>query len=185
MSKFELWFPQKPYIITQAWGIYNPAYLKFGFSKHNGIDYGPWMSTPLRAPVRMEVVEVGSNAGAGNFLKAVTTEKWLVEGREAYVGLVFMHNKEITVPVGRVLEIGEIFAIPDNTGFSTGTHSHLSCYMLADDKKTRLGGEADTSFTFDHAPYYNGFYAQDSKSVLILVGRAIGIASEILNLLKK
>lgn len=185
MSRLELWYPQKPYVVTQAWGIANPSYLQFGFSKHNGIDYGPWMTASLRTPIKMEVTEIGFNNGAGNFLKAVTTDKWLVEGQEAYVGLFFMHNKEITVPVGRVLQIGEIFAIPDNTGFSTGTHSHLSCFMLADDKKTRIGGEADTNYTFDHSKYFTGYYAENYGVVINTYKAMVETLRAILNLWKK
>jgi len=51
MSKLELFYPAKPYKITQAFGINNPSYLQFGFSQHNGIDI---------AVIREQIININS-----------------------------------------------------------------------------------------------------------------------------
>lgn|SRR3990167_1711386 len=183
--KLSLYYPTKPFVITQGWGIYNPAYLQFGFSKHNGVDFIPYVGAitfPLYAPVKIQVTEVGTQPGAGNFVRFVTTDKWEVEGINCYVGGMFMHMKRQAVEEGQICEAGDLLGEADNTGFSTGPHTHFSPYRLGDDKFTRLDTDKETNYTFNPQPYWNGKFAVDIQ--INLLKTLIALLQKLLTFLK-
>jgi murein DD-endopeptidase MepM/ murein hydrolase activator NlpD len=62
--------------------------------------------------------------------------------------------------------VGDEIAIPDNTGFSTGNHVHMGAYRVFDSNTFIDKNNANGSFNF--APYYNGYSAVDSKSVVAI-----------------
>lgn len=164
MPELQLHFPAKPYWITQGWGIKNPSYEQFGFSAHNGVDFSVGTDKHVYCPLRSEVVEQGYNSGAGNFLRCVSTDKWEVGDKTCYVGWMVMHFEKTYPKVGDILEVGTDLGIADNTGFSTGPHTHTSWYRLKSPKNTptnRLDTDKATNYTFDPQPYYNGKFAQD------------------------
>src|SRR5258708_5934383 len=105
---FALYYPAKPFITAQAWGIYNPAYLQFGFDHHNGIDFTLEPDSLVHCPAEFTVVETGFNAGAGNFVRLVTPVKYSVLGAECYIGAMLMHFKEVQVKAGDTLKIGDV-----------------------------------------------------------------------------
>lgn len=164
--KLELWYfaDVRPWILDQAWGIYNPLYQKFGFDHHNGIDVPIASDALIFAPVKCKVNRIDYFPdGGGNQVELITTEKWNVGGVDCYILLVFMHNKQIIASVGDILEVGQQIAIPDNTGFSTGPHTHFGIYRLNDDM-TWMDNNATTngaSGSSDPMPYFNGKYASD------------------------
>ncbi len=164
MTKLQLSYPAKPFVQTQAWGVANPSYIQFGFDRHNGSDFMMGVDKRTYAPVRFQVEDAGFNDGAGNFVRGITTEKLEVEGVEAYVGLMFMHHEKLLCKTGDILEEGDVMGIADNTGFSTGPHTHMSVYRLKRQKNisaNRLDTDPHTNYTFDPQPYWNGKYAQD------------------------
>ena len=185
MNELELYYPCRPFIVTQAWGIYNPAYLQFGFSRHNGVDFIPYNGAKefdLHCPVKMEILDTGNENGAGNFIKFITTDMWLVDGVACYVGGKFMHLKSQAVKKGQICEVGDLLGVADNTGFSTGPHTHLSVYRLGSDKFTRLDTDKETNYTFDPGPYWNGKFAVD---VLIkLLQQLLALLHKLLSIFK-
>ena len=70
--KLELFYPAKPFAITQGWGIKNPSYEQFGFSHHNGVDFILGKDKKLHAPCDLVVTDVGYNSGAGNYIRWIT-----------------------------------------------------------------------------------------------------------------
>jgi len=50
--------------------------------------------------------------------------------RECYAYIVLAHAEKILVPVGYEPKLGELLMIGDNTGFSTGPHTHLGLYRV-------------------------------------------------------
>ena len=177
MSKFELYYPTKPFQLNQAWGILNLSYQKFGFTRHNGVDIAMPLDKKLRCPIRMKIIaQEYFPEGGGNQVKALTTEKWeFPDSKTCYVMMAFMHNEKFLHNVGDVLEIGDEIAIPDSTGFSTGPHIHFGCYRLNDDMTFIDSNEAQNSF--DPMPYFNKYFAQDASLV-------VGIYKKIIELLK-
>ena len=166
MSKFELFFPVYPYKVNQVWGIYNPAYQSFGFTRHNGIDLQLGIEK-LRTPVRMKIYDQNYYPKGGGYqVSAITTEKWIVphlDNRECYVVLTFMHNKEFLRKAGDVLEIGDEIAIPDSTGYSTGDHIHFGCYRV--DENMTFIDKNEANGSFDPSLYWNKYYAKDSTKI--------------------
>lgn len=182
--KFEIYYPAKPYVVNQAWGIYNPAYSKFGFDHHNGIDIRIGADGKLTTPVRMRIFRQDYfPEGGGYQVEAITTEKWEVGDQECYVLLTFCHNKQFLHQVGDILEIGDEVAIPDNTGFSTGPHTHFGAYRV--DENNQLLDHNDANGSFDQSPYYNGFYAEDSGLVVSILKNMISLYTKVVNLLQK
>lgn len=168
--KLELYYPVKPFIITQGWGISNPTYLQFGFSKHNGVDFIPYtgaVTFPLYAPLKLTVIEIGTQPGAGNFVRFISQDTWEVDGVKCYVGGIFMHLKEPSVNLMQTCNVGDQLGIANNTGNSTGPHTHLSLYKLGNDKVTRLDTDKEVNYTFNPQPYWNGKFAVDIKIKLI------------------
>lgn len=164
MKKPSLWYPAKPFIVSQGWGIKNPSYNQFGFSEHNGVDFLTGYKNEVHAPLPCLVLETGFNESAGNFVRLASTEKYQIGDKEGYFGIMFMHAEKILCTKGQVLKTGELVMIADSTGFSTGPHTHMSCRTLSKqswDKKYRLDTYAPADYTFDPRPYWNNYFAQD------------------------
>lgn len=171
--RLQLRYIAKPYVQTQKWGVYNPSvYSQFGFTHHNGEDLRLGEDDMIYAPVRMRIVQTGNlPKGAGIFVSAISIEaydKWLSSKDVAYkVYFTFMHLKKVLCKAGDVLDIGDEFAIADNTGFSTGSHTHLFAgrvnekggqYVFVDEALKNY------NYSFDHTKYYIGEYAIDYKT---------------------
>lgn len=167
MSKFELYYPCKPFLVTQGWGIKNPMYVSLGFSEHNGVDFKPYagaVTFNLYAPIKMEITEVSFTKTGGNYIRFVTPEKYVVLGTPCYVGGMLLHMKSQAVTVGQIVDVGDFLGIANNTGLSTGPHTHLSLYRLSEKanySSNRLDTNPVNNFTFDPQPYWNGKFAQD------------------------
>ena len=171
--KLKLYFPTKPYQVNQAWGILNPIYFSLGFGKHNGVDYPLAPDQELRWPQDYRVVKKDFQPqGAGHYVIGISTKKWEIGGLECYDEITFMHLKEPAPwDVGVVANLGEIVGIPDNTGLSTGPHTHerhrrcKSQNYLND--KNHLVDLADyndpkgANGSYNHAPYLTGQFAED------------------------
>jgi murein DD-endopeptidase MepM/ murein hydrolase activator NlpD len=181
MAKFELYFPAKPFIVTQGWGIYNPAYLQFGFDHHNGVDFLLGNDKKLHAPCDFFAVDVGENSGAGKYIRWITTEKFDVLGTNCKVGGMFMHMESHAIATGATVKEGDLLGVADNTGFSTGPHTHLSVYRLGDNGE-RLDTNASHNNTFDPRPFFNNFYATDAQKV---EGILQSVISLLVNFIKK
>jgi len=182
--KLSLYIPAKPYIITQGFGISNPSYQQFGFSKHNGIDFAVDTDGVVNAMCDGIVTQVGFNAGAGNFVRYRTLEPVEAEGRIGYVEFMYMHADEYLVKVGDKILAGDDIIIADNTGFSTGPHTHISSYFI--DAKTNYKLpvlDPASDHCFDFSKYYNGKFAADIKADLLT--KTIELAIRVLSLLRR
>lgn len=168
MTNLELFYPAKPYNITQAFGIKNPSYEQFGFSKHNGIDFAVDTDGIVRAMCDGVVYEVGSNPDAGNFVRYKTRTPVFAEGKKGTVAFMYMHAKNQLVQVGDLITAGDALIVADNTGFSTGPHTHISAYFV-NDSNVKLDGDPSVNSCFDHSKYFNGFYSDDVGKVTVIL----------------
>jgi len=183
MSKLELFYPQKPYVVTQKHGVPNPAYLQFGFSQHNGEDCLLSGNGNLHAITNLVVLDTGFYpTGAGNFITARTTEKVDLDALEtSYVTFQFMHLKSIDVVKGQILQPGDYMGVCDNTGFSTGPHLHITAL-----RTNAIGQKLDSNNSngsFNHAPYFNGLYAIDIK--VGYIKKALELLTQLLKYAKR
>lgn len=176
--KLELFFPAKPYAVTQAFGISNPSYQQFGFSKHNGIDFKVDADGIVRAMCDGEVYETGFNSGAGNFVRYKTSQVE-AEGKIGTVGFMYMHAKEILVTKGQKIVAGDALIVADNTGFSTGPHTHISAYFI-DELNQKIRGNPEVDHCFDFSPYYNGYHADDATKIFGILKKIITLLSSFL-----
>lgn len=181
MAKLELWYPTKPYIKTQAWGVHRPdVYSQFGFTDHNGEDFALGSPPELRSPFDCEVVRIGNQPkGGGIFVGIISQQEYdFDDGIKCRVLIDFLHCKEIKVNVGDKLKVGDLLAIANNTGFSTGPHTHGQYRRVNwDGIKITTIDTNNANNSFDPNPYWNGFFAVDSIVV-------IGIYKRIIELLK-
>lgn len=179
--KLSLYYPTKPYEITQAFGITNPSYNQFGFTKHNGIDFRVDTDGIVRAMCDGEVYDVGYNAGAGNYVR-YKTNLVEAEGRTGYVAFMYMHAEKCLVKSGQKIQAGDALIVADNTGFSTGPHTHISAYFV-NELNEKLPLNPDTDHCFDFSKYYNGKFSDDI--IVALQRQVLSLISKILALLKK
>ena len=182
MKKLELYYPAKPYIVAQKFGIYNPAYLQFGFSKHNGEDFAVDKDGVVLAMCDGVVTETGFNSGAGNFVKYKTNEKVDVDGVPRTVGFMYMHGERILVKQWDLVKAGTPLMIADNTGFSTGPHTHISAYFL-NELGNKIVLDPASNDCFDFSKFYNGFHADDAKFVESI--RHVPLMVQLFALMKK
>lgn len=168
MKAFTLYYPAFPYRVNQGWGIRNPLYEQFGFSLHNGIDIALGEDKRLYAPFDGTIVRTGNQPnGGGIFLGLMSKDVYAFpDNKQARVLLDFLHNEKNVVTEGEEVVRGQLLAVGDNTGFSTGPHTHLQPRRIRSWNK-KVGAALawtptdtnDANDSFDLTPYWNGEYA--------------------------
>lgn len=171
-----IYWPFKPFTITQRWGNPNDAYAKQfndpSFRLHNGIDAKPHLtdtSYPVYCPVagfRVAGVTFEQNGG-GNELWLESKGTFKMFDQECRVRIFLCHAEKILVPVGYEPELGELLMIADNTGFSTGPHTHIGLYRI-----DANGNKIDTNQatgSFDPSLFFIGDFAADNASLATLI----------------
>jgi len=193
-KKLELWLEAKPYVITQRHGIFNPAYVQFGFNQHNGTDYRLGADRSLYGNVPdagLKVLEVNYQPnGGGHYILTRTVDEWEVLGATCHVEFTFMHLEQPLVKAGDTILLGQKFAVADNTGFSTGPHTHRRARRIKlsstnPDIYSMVDMTPNNNYSFDDQPLYNGFYAVDYKTVLSLHFQIIQILTAFLSKYQK
>lgn len=163
----QLYFPVKPWAITQAWGILNPSYNQFGFYRHNGIDVREGADRTTYCPVQnLYIYDTGYGSGTGNRVKAYTLDIYTFpDGKKARLEVIVMHGEKHLCKVGDTLQPGDPMMISDHTGFSTGPHVHFMVRRLHPDTY-KLIDTNDADNSIDPAPYFTGFYAKDVPTII-------------------
>src|SRR3989344_967853 len=115
-------WPEDNYRLTQGYGMTRYARRgAYGGAIHNGIDMTVGFSTPIQAIGDGEVIANGTNDGWGN---------WVAIKHPPY-NLVSLYGHLSAfefVRVGSQVKVGDIIGYEGSTGFSTGSHVHLSIY---------------------------------------------------------
>lgn len=175
-NSLKIYWPFKPYTITQRWGNPNSVYAQqFNdptFKLHNGIDAKPHLQDtayPVYCPVEgFKVTDIGYYPkGGGNQLVLISKEKQQIFDQYCYVSILLCHAEKILVNIGDEPALGELLMIADNTGFSTGPHTHMGMYRLNDQ-----GGKIDTNEatgSFDPSLFFIGDFAADNASLQTLI----------------
>lgn len=198
--KFSPYLPIKPFILTQGWATYNPAvYSQFGYSNHNGIDAKIVPGALINAPYDGTIIRTGNQpTGGGLFcgllssapfdfpaFSCATPDGKIVSFPAAtcYVLMDFLHQDRLVVGEGQQVKAGDVIGIQDNTGFSTGPHTHVQprreyLKAIVNNKPDvqpsyRILGnnylvDVDTNAannSFDPTQFWNGMYAADISSL--------------------
>lgn len=164
--KLELCFPTKPYKINQVWGVRDDFYKQFGFSQHNGVDIRNFGK--LFAELDCEYYRtLWQPNGGGLTLGVLSTNTYqFPDGKEARVLIDYLHLSKIILQPGKKAGVGDLIAIPGNTGVTTGPHCHIQYrrVKVKDGKVVELDkNQANNSF--DPEPYRNGWFSVDFKDI--------------------
>lgn len=181
MSRLSLFYPVKPVIITQGFGVFNPAYEPLGFTKHNGYDY---LINPKDIAYAMcdgIIADAGYNTSAGNFVKLRTRDKVQVGDLNEWVCLMYMHGEKLLVERGQKVKAGDPIMVCDNTGFSTGYHLHISAFFMDEYGRKKDIGDKDADYCFDFVPYYNRYYAVYAQKVISILWQILALLQKALN----
>lgn len=182
--KLEINYPFKPYIITQHWGNPNPAYSNqfndTNFKLHNGVDANVGRTGsieyqtqfPVYCPVEgFTVMQVDfAPKGGGNELWLISDESLEMFEKTVHALIPLCHAKKIFVKAGDKPKVGELLMMANNTGFSTGPHTHMGLYRV--DYNGHSFTKLDTNQaegSFSPELFFNGKYAVDVADVSTLV----------------
>ena len=144
-NELKIFYPFKPFLITQRWGNQNSAYsTQFNdpdFKLHNGVDANPGVQEwngklrteyPVYCPVEGFTVKKVDYApqGGGNELWLISDQPLQMFDKKLYAYIPLCHAKKILVKAGDQPKLGQLLMIGDNTGFSTGLHTHMGLYRV-------------------------------------------------------
>lgn len=175
-------WPFKPFVISQHWGNPNPAYANQfndpSFKLHNGVDattsvanpdgsYAKPTTWPVYCPVEgFKVLSVDyAPQGGGNEIWLISKSKYHIGDKECYALLVLCHADKILVQAGYEPALGELIMEADNTGFSTGRHTHMGLYRVDYNGTwyTKLDTNEATG-SYNPELLFNGQYAVDQAT---------------------
>ena len=150
--KLKLVKPIENWKISQFFGEnINPTYAQIGLKGHNGLDIPCPMGTPVRAAHDGVVVYTGVEANEGMGVVIRTHDAFDYNGGKAHFKTLYWHNiypDGIKVKLGQHVKAGEVIALSDSTGNSTGPHLHFGLkpvYLMEND------------WQFENAEHNNGF----------------------------
>lgn len=170
--KLSLYYPAKPWIVSQKWGISDPAtYSRFGFTQHNGEDIALGEDKMIYAPAKGTIVKSGNQPnGGGIFIGFLLDDVYTFDdGVTSHVLIDFLHLDHIIGELNKSYGVGSVLAQADNTGFSTGPHTHIqirrgewngNVFNVMDKN------EANNSINPDL--YWNGSYAVDQNPFSVM-----------------
>ncbi len=180
--KLNLFYPVKPYKVTQEFGVNGAYYQKNGINikGHNGIDL--WASHGQSVYAVHDGIcypEVDDKGGNGVVIR--TLQPFDYNGTQCYFKSIFWHliKSDAVVKTGQQVKAGDLIGYADNTGLSTGDHLHFGLkpqqwnennwtWVNVNDANGYLGA-------IDPTPYFNGLYAED----IPVIQKAVEIAPKI------
>lgn len=201
MNELRIYYPFKPYRVTQAWGASNPIYAQqFNnpeFKLHNGIDantvgqFAPMGSKPVTeypvyCPVEdftVERVDYAPNGG-GNELWLISNKPLQMFEQKVYAYIPLCHAKKILVKAGDTPALGELLMIADSTGFSTGLHTHMGLYRVNYEGHS-IKSYIDTNQangSFDPSLFFTNSYAIDEATIPTLIKNGLRYYQYVLGL---
>ncbi len=169
MKNFSLFYPLKPFQVTQTFGANQLTLYKdvLGLKGHNGLDCVANTGKIVRAAHDGTVTFAGEDGSAGFGIVIRTDEEFEYGAGTAFWKSIYWHLKSdgIKCKAGQKVKAGDIIALSNNTGMSTGPHLHFGI-------KPCQKGEADWQWSnieqnngyqgaVDPTPYFNGQYAED------------------------
>ena len=174
MPKLQLYYPCKPYGLFQGFGQCAPPsvckiYKDLGLAGHNGLDLLAPTGTVVRAAHDGVVTFSGDDGSAGLGIVIRTEEKFEYKGNLTYLKSVYWHLKTgcLYVKAGQHVKTGDIIALSDNTGLSTGPHLHFGLKPVYQGEQDWqwLNTEQGNGFkgAIDPEIYFTGQYAEDVK----------------------
>lgn len=160
IKRFEWFSPMDKYVITQTWGVFHPEYPEsFGFKKHNGLDFAdPYgaKTFEIRAPFDCIVHQTKNQMNGGGFVMSIVSKNLYTfdDGKTSRVFWDFLHLDHFVAELGKEYKVGDLLAIGDNTGYSTGPHCHFQARRVDyDGIQVYTIDTNDANNSFDQLPY--------------------------------
>lgn len=127
MARLNLTYPVTPVFLNQGWGLRPEVYAQFGMKGHNGLDFRAYDGQAIHAAHDGEVTYAGEDGSSGLLCVIRTTEKFEYNGKDTFFKTLYCHIKKggFKVKPGDKVKAGQVIALADNTGFSSGTHLHF------------------------------------------------------------
>mgnify|MGYP001596935830 FL=1 len=116
--------------VSQFFGETLQDYTRYGLPSHNGEDLITVYDDPILAMHDGIVIRDEPSPSGGNWV-------FIWNKEEGYL-TVYMHNRILKVKKGDVVKAGQMIALSDTTGNSTGNHVHIGLYKT-DDQGTIIG----------------------------------------------
>lgn len=176
--KLELFFPVKPWPLTQVFGVNPDLYKQFGIKGHNGLDIKTYHGQQVYAAHDGTVVYAGMDGKEGVGVVLRTDEEKEYAGGTAFFKSIYWHLiNNVPVRVGQKVKTGDLIGYADNTGYSTGDHLHFAL-------KPQAKGENDWTWdnvlqnngyngAIDPTPYFCGYFAIDAQKIKALLTEII------------
>lgn len=183
MNDLKIYWPHKPYLVTQRWGNPNGAYAAHfddpSFKNHNGIDAVGRMTTltdgvmraehPVYCPVEGFTVHKVQYApqGGGNEIWLISDEPLQMFERKCHAYIAICHAKKVLVQAGDKPALGEMLLIADSTGFSTGLHTHMGLYRVDFDgiRVSKYHDQNEMNGSFDPVLFFTRQFAVDKATM--------------------
>lgn len=110
--------------ISQLFGENPDWYTKYGMPAHNGIDWAIINYTDIlcAAPGTIKMITPVKDDPTGYGLN-IQVSHWGTDGEE--YATIYAHLGNVKVVLHQTVEAGELIALSDNTGNSTGPHVHF------------------------------------------------------------
>ena len=190
MSKLRLYYPTHPWSVGQAFGNVMPIYTNLGLKGHNGLDcYAP-DGVPVRAAHDGIVTFTGEDGSGGLGVVIRTDEQYDYGADKSYFKTISWHIKPNTFKVkpGDKVKAGDIIALADNTGLSTGSHLHfgLKPVFNGDGEWNWLNREQNNGYAgaIDPVPYFTGINAKDLAKYNAIATKLISVLETLIAYLK-
>ena len=153
---------QKPYNqdfrISQHFGQNLVPYYKADGNKgHGGLDIAMPTGTPIFSACDGEVIFTSEDVARGVAVSVLSSDIFQHKGKPCRLTVLFAHLKEksLKVKVGDKVKVGQLLALSNNTGRSTGPHLHIGVCPIAVDARRELDlgngykGMVDPEIYFD------------------------------------
>lgn len=186
--KVEFNWPIKPHALNQGWGAHRPdVYGQFGFTDHNGLDHAFFDSKNIYAPCDGLLDWMDNQPNGGGIYVSLVSDPMdfpafscvTPDGRTVAfksgtyrTRIDFLHLEKPLVKVGQRVKAGDLIAIGDNTGFSTGPHCHTQWRRVEGPNNAHVDTN-DANNSFDPTQFFTGVYAKDLQTWFALAGKLI------------
>lgn len=150
--KLKLSYPLKQWKVYYPFGFVSPVYTALGLKGHNGLDLMALEGTPVYAAHDGKVTYAGYDGASGLILVIRTEEKFDdKDGAPQYWKTIYGHLKtgSLKVTASQKVKTGDLIALADNTGASTGSHLHFGLKPIAQ-------GEQD--WLWENTQQNNGYF---------------------------
>ena len=109
--------------------------------------------------------------GGGNELWLISDAPVTMGDRtDLYAYMPLCHAAKVLVKAGDKPKLGQLLMIADNTGFSTGAHTHMGLYRVnLSGPSVEYNDVNDANGSYNPADFFTGTYAIDQATLPTLI----------------